>query len=128
MISGAASFLDLCSKLSHLFSSRPYKNRHLARAATYFWDRVNCDYKQLWKNEAATYNQLNQLTGKRKMRGFWLFAKVLEECMVRHEQSLFYEIWQNLLVLERRMWNNAAMETINVEVDSIVVDLDNMTL
>ena len=97
-------FIDFGDHLATAFSEKGYSYRDLARLASYFWERVNPTYQEMWKMAAKHRNWLEKRTGKRKLKGFWYFAKTLESCMLNTQYEIFAELYQSLTPKNQQIW------------------------
>src|SRR5437867_321029 len=115
------AFIDFYMQMSDLFKHEFYTNRDLAHAASYFWERVNSLFKLKWKSAAKQLNHIENHTGKRKLHGFWHFAKSLEEHMLHSRACIFFDIFGNLLSEYQILWNFPSEGLIDDELNKAVL-------
>lgn len=128
MALGAQSFDAFAEQVASWFQTYRYNRRDLARVASYFWNRLNDHHKQQYKISAYHENREEGRAGRRKLRGFWLFAKNLETHMKNYESYIFYEIWHNMLLEHQRTWYEPGQRVIEQEISRIGSNLSNLSL
>lgn len=125
MAFGEQGFFEMCEMVCWDFASRKYSYRQLACLTSYFWERITSEYKQYWKTAAVQHNLHHNLAGRRKIRGFWLFAKELRYCIKKSYHIVFYNIWMNLTEEQRDIWNRSSSV---IEFQSIIDSMAELYL
>lgn len=125
MTFGEQGFFEMCEMVCWDFASRRYSYQQLTCLASYFWERITPEYKEFWKAGAVRHNMNHNLTGRRKMRGFWLFAKELSYCIKKSYHVIFYNLWMNLSTEQRDIWNRSSSV---IEFQSIIDRIAGLNL
>jgi len=82
-------------------------NEQLHIVASYFWEKLTLESKQDWKAAALAESKEKNLTGKRRVRGFWLFAINLRNALYEQDAGFFRHIWKHMaLEHQERLQNN----------------------
>lgn len=116
---GEAFCVNFANRLIVSFMDRYYTCRDLACIASYFWSKLNDEYKEKCKVAAAEHSHNENLTGKKKIRGFWYFALCLEGYMLNQETGYFYELWHNMKAEHQMMWSLPLEHVIIRELDKV---------
>ena len=98
--------MDFTSHLANFLTTgiAILEKRNLAFIASYFWERLSPGYKDIWKDMAQDTNEFLHLTGRNKMKGFWLFALKLESSLFDYDYEFFEIVWLSLLPEWQENW------------------------
>ena len=75
--------------------------------AEYFWQRMTSEQKKVWKELAKTRNIEENRHGRRKLAGYWVFAKQIVATFsdqTKSVEDLIGFVVANLSVSELDMW------------------------
>lgn len=92
--------LNFLEFVYHLFSlSGKYgapERRRLRHMGSYFWLKINKDYKKEWKCNAKSHNRANCKTGKHRVRPFWMFSLSLKTALMEKDELFFRQLFYNM--------------------------------
>jgi hypothetical protein len=114
-------FVEFVKTLSDMFRNVTYNEYDLAYVASYFWEKVEGYIQQEYKSEAKRQNATRHLHGRKKKRGFWLFALHLERSLLAHDTNSFHVMWEQLTPEWREYWVGLYADLIESEIKRVIV-------
>lgn len=114
------SFLDFMQRMGELFACPCYTRSDVSHVASYFWDRMLPEIKSLHRAEARVLNDAQQLQGKDKIRGFWVFAQELEKAFLQTDYDFYESVWFHMQPGCKNYWLRKMQLCIECEIKRVI--------
>jgi hypothetical protein len=116
------AFINFLEKLSILVASTCcFTDKDLAKLTSYFWEKIDPEIRNLYKYEAHSLNKSRHLTGKKRKRGFWVFALDLELTLLNQDIAFFNAIWFHLDLKWKNYWREKTFNLICQEIERVIM-------
>lgn len=90
---------DYFDFMIELMSHKYFTNKELTIISSFFWENLNDQYKNRWKNKSKILKSNNI-----KVAPFWLFANKIKSCLVFKDLTYFEFIWPEITTDVKTLW------------------------